>query len=166
MTNELLGDYETFISAIDAGLARLGISRSELSMMDHICYRVETDERYQELLEKFTKLGTLLGENEVNGRKITTFEFDKYLKAAGWTVPYLELPAPKKDSPYSEGLEHVELVVIGSLQRFMDRHKELPFSSKGMNKLINPEAGLKGEGISVKFHEQQLGAVVRIEKQL
>ena len=34
-----------------------------------------------------------------------------------------------------------------------------------MNKKINPEAGLKEGAFSVKFHEQQLSAVVRIEKQ-
>lgn len=164
MVQELLGDYETFIGSIDAGLTKLGIERHELSMMDHVCYRVETIERYQEMLAKFSQIGTLLGENKVSGRMIATFELDDYLQAAGWSVPYLEVPAPKEGSPYPEGLEHAELVVVGSLERFLKRHAELPFSSKGMNKIINPEAGLKTEGISVKFHQQQLGAVVRIER--
>lgn len=164
--NALLGDYEAFIEAITDGLARCGILRSELAMMDHICYRVETGERYREMLEELKEFGTLLGENEVSGRMIATFELDDYLRTDGWTVPYIELPAPKEGSPYAEGLEHVELVVIGSLERFLARHRDLPFSHGGMGKTINPEAGLKAEGISVKFHEQQLGAVVRIENRL
>ncbi len=165
-THELIGDHRQFIETIDAGLGRLGIATSELSMMDHVCYRVETLERYQEMLVKAASVGTLLGESEINGRPIATFEFDEYLEAAGWTVPYLELPAPKEGSPYTEGLEYAELVVVGSLERFLERHKELPFTYGGIGKSINPEAVLKTEGISVKFHEQQLGAVVRIEKQL
>lgn len=163
---EIIGKYEAFIEGIGAGLRRLGIDRAELSMMDHICYRVETQARYQEMLARCATIGTLLGESEVSGRMIATFEFDEYPQAAGWTVPYLELPEPKEGSPYEEGLEHAELVVVGSLERFIKRHDNLAFNYKGMNKAINPEVGLKTEGISVKFHEQQLGAVVRIEKQL
>jgi predicted metalloenzyme YecM len=163
---DLLGDTSAFIEAIGDGLSRCGISRDELAMMDHICYRVETQERYQELRKKLKKFGTLVGENEVSGRLIATFELDEYLKSDDWVVPYVELPAPKKDSFYAEGLEHVELVVVGSLERFIARHRDLPFSHGGMGKLVNPEAGLKAEGISVKFHEQQLGSVVRIERDL
>jgi predicted metalloenzyme YecM len=159
----LIGDYDSFIANINAGLQALGIDTQELSMMDHVCYRVETAERYQELLGAFGEIAALLGENEVSGRQIATFEFKEYLHSGGWTIPYLELPEPKGGSPYAEGLEHVEFVVIGSLSRFIERHDNIPFSTKGMSKLINPEAGVKAEGISVKFHEQQLGAVVRIE---
>jgi len=163
---EIIGDYEAFIIEISAGLERLGVKRSEISTMDHICYRVETTERYNEMMERLKSAGTMIGESIVSGRPIATFELDEYLKVDGWTIPYIELPAPKPNSFYKEGLEHVELVVIGSLERFLNRHAELPFGSGGMSKQINPEAGLKAEGISVKFHEQQLGSVVRIEKVL
>jgi predicted metalloenzyme YecM len=163
---DVLGDYVAFIKNIDRGLNELGIVQSELAEMDHVCYRVETIERYTKFLDECHKWAILLGESEVNGRKIATFEFNDYLQAGNWVVPYLEVPAPKEGSPYEEGLEHAELVVVGSLDRFLRRHSQLTFSYKGMNKQINPEAGLKTAGISVKFHEQQLGAVVRIEKAL
>jgi uncharacterized protein len=163
---DILGDYENFIRALGEGLGARGIERDELSMMDHVCYRVETNERYQELLALLSSKARLLGESEVGGRMIATFEFNDYLRVDGWVVPYLELPAPKEGSPYTEGLEHAELVVVGTLERFIERHHDMPFSLKGMTKTINPEAGLKDGLFSVKFHEQQLGAVVRIEKQL
>lgn len=166
MTQDIIGNFESFITNINDGLTKLGIKREELSMMDHLCYRVETLERYKEMMDKVASIATLLGETEVNGRMIATFELDDYLKIAGWTVPYLELPEPKIGSDYSEGLEHAEFVVVGNLERFLNRHSDLPFSYKGMGKSINPEAGLKTESVSVKFHEQQLGAVVRIERQL
>jgi len=163
---EIIGDYVGFIQHVDEGLESLGIERDEVSMIDHICYRVESEERYSEMLQRCAEIGTLLGESEVNGRPIATFELNEYLSAAGWTVPYLELPAPKQGSPYKEGLEHAELVVVGSLDKFAERHKDLTFKTAGMGKSINPELGLKQGGLSVKFHEQQLGAVVRIERQL
>lgn len=163
---KLIGDYESFITNIDDRLAGLGIARDEISMMDHVCYRVETADRYKEMLARCASIGVLLGESEINGRMIATFELNNYLKVAGWTVPFLELPEPKEGSPYKEGLEHAELVVIGGLERFLKKHEGLPFTYSGMGKSINPEAGLKTDGLSVKFHEQQLGAVVRIESQL
>lgn len=162
----VLGEYKSFIEKVDTTLRDLGVSRDELAMMDHLCYRVESQERYSELLMLFSKEAMLLGESEVNGRMIAVFEFEEPLQGSGWTIPYLELPAPKPGSSYSEGLEHAELVVIGGLARFMDRHPDISFSLSGMNKLINPEAGVKGGTAAVKFHELQLGAVVRIEKQL
>lgn len=166
IAKDIIGDYKTFITNISDGIDRLGIERDQLSMMDHVCYRVETKERYGEMKDKVAEIATLLGETEVNGRMIATFELHDYLRAAGWAVPYLELPEPKIGSDYPEGLEHAEFVVVGNLEHFLERHSDLPFSYKGMGKSINPEAGLKTEGISVKFHEQQLGAVVRIERQL
>lgn len=163
---ELLGEYEAFIQAISVGLDELQIKREELSQMDHICYRVETAERYQELKQKIQEKAELVAENQVNGREIATFEFAEPLLAAGWAVPYLELPAPKPGSPYKDGWEHVELITVGSLDKFLQRHSDLPFSREGMSKLINPELSLKTDKISVKFHEQSLGAVARIEKRL
>jgi predicted metalloenzyme YecM len=164
--NEHIGDYEAFILNISSELPKVGIDRSELAMMDHVCYRVGTLERYQTLKQAFSVQATFLSEAVVSGRNIATFEFDNYLETDGWTVPYLELPEPKEGSPYPEGLEHAELVVIGGLERFLERHKDLEFDHKGMGKKINPELGLKTANMSVKFHEQPLGAVVRIEKRL
>lgn len=163
---DLIGDYEPFVRNISQGLRQVGIHKRELSMMDHICYRVETNARYHEMLGEIAKRAKLLGENKISGRMIATFEFHDYLEVDGWRIPYLELPQPKEGSPYPEGLEHAELVVVGSLDAFRARHTSLDFDEKGMGKTINPELGLKTAGMSVKFHEQQLGAVVRIEERL
>lgn len=163
---ELLGDYEAFILNISNELPKVGIERKEIAMMDHVCYRVATHTRYKTLLEQFSSQATFLGEAVVSGRNIATFEFEEYLEVDGWIVPYLELPEPKEGSPYPEGLEHAELVVIGGLERFLARHSKLEFDHKGIGKTINPELGLKTTAMSVKFHEQPLGAVVRIEDRL
>lgn len=163
---EILGDFKTFIADTSKGLEKAGIDRSELAMMDHVCYRVETIERYKEMFRSLGTLTNMIGEVDVAGRPIATFELDEPLRADGWVVPYLELPAPKEGSPYPEGLEHAELVVIGDVEKFAQHHSDLPFNRKGMDKVINPELGLKTDGLSVKFHEQPLGAVVRIEERI
>jgi len=163
---DLIGDYEAFVDNVNQGLARCGIGRSELAMMDHICYRVETNERYDEMKRKMGERAVLLGETEISGRLIATFECTTPLEVDGWRIPCIELPQPKDGSPYPEGLEHAELVTVSGLDLFESQHAGLPFNHAGMSKKINPELGLKHEGISVKFHEQPLGAVVRIENRL
>lgn len=162
---QILEGYERFIENVNSGLKRVGIMPNELAMMDHICFRVATNERYRQIL---ANLGgaTLLGEAMISGRPIATIELDEPLEAGGWRIPYVELPAPKPTSPYPEGLEHVEFVVIGGLDRFAARHHDLDFDLGGMEKDLNPELGLKDGDLSVKFHEQPLGAVVRIEHRL
>jgi predicted metalloenzyme YecM len=163
---KLIGDYESFVDNVNRGLSECGIDRGELAMMDHICYRVETIERYDEMKRKLGEVARLLGESEVSGRLIATYECDVPLETGGWIIPCIELPQPKESSPYPEGLEHVELVTVSGLDLFEAKHSDLPFDHAGMSKTINPELGLKHAGISVKFHEQPLGAVVRIEKRL
>lgn len=160
---EIIGDYDAFVKNINRGLSECGIERSELAMMDHICYRVEELGRYHVMKRRLAEVARFLGESNVSGRLIATYECFEPLEADGWLVPYIELPQPKKGSSYAEGLEHVELVTIRSLEQFEANHPGLPFDHKGMDKLINPELGLKHAGVSVKFHLQSLGAVVGIE---
>ena len=170
MTNVLKG-IDAFVANINRGLDEAKIDRTLLSEMDHVCYRVETDERYNELrreLLRATRLVTPVGEPAiVNGRPIATFEFVEPVIADGWNISYLELPSPKEGSPYEEGLEHAEFVVLGgNLKRFRAKHPHLEpfFQTGGMNKALNPELGLKDFDMSVKFHTLALGAVVRIEQ--
>lgn len=163
---ELIGDYDQFVANINWGLDEMGIERDDLAIMDHLCYRVETVRRYVELRRQIGRKARLLGVSQVNGRDIATFEFPEPLETCEWRIPYLELPEPKRGSPHPEGLEHAEFVTAGSLEWFESKYEHLPFTHNGMNKAINPELGLKHAGISVKFHEQPLGAVVRIENRL
>ena len=117
---DIIGDYETFIGNINTGLTAASIQREELAMMDHLCYRVETTDRYTSMRDALGAVATLLDVSIVGGRNIATFEFNEYIQTNGWTIPYLELPEPKEGSPYPEGLEHAELVVIGSLNKFAE----------------------------------------------
>jgi len=167
---EFLGDPREFIAKTAAGLAEVGIDRGEIASMDHICYRVETAAQYKKFSKKALEIANLVAINKVNGRDIGTYEFYNYLEAAGYVVPFLELPEPKPSKPYREGWEHVELVTAGTLKRFRERHPNLPFSDADTDKVINPELGLKvpvSMGmLVVKFHEQSIGSVAGIEQRL
>jgi uncharacterized protein len=158
--SELLSGVEEFIDGVNLGLDRVGVGRDELKMMDHACYRVTSVIRYREVLANLGTQLRLLGAAPVNGREISTLEIIDPVVHGGWTVPYLELPEPKPDNKYPEGLEHVEFVIVGSLEDFISRHPDLNFDHTGMEKRPNRELGYRDDGLSVKFHNMPLGEVV------
>ena len=162
----ILGDFETKIASVNSALEKNGIQPDELSQLDHLAYRVESFDRYQEMKETLAGIAFKLDETMVAGRPIAVFELHSYIQSGGWTIPYIELPAPKDGSPYGEGLEHAEFVVVGSLDQFQKRHQDLPFATKALDRTLNPELGLKTDIAAIKFHEQPIGAVVRTEQRL
>ena len=164
---QVLGqDIDTHVSTITNELAEYGIGRDELVELDHLCYRVETMERYQAMQRELGKIAILRGETDVQGRPISVYELEEYIDSCGWTIPYIELPAPKIGSLYSEGLEHAEFVVRGGLRDFVYRHPDVSFDDKSARRSINPEYGLKNDRAAMKFHQLSIGAVVAIEQAL
>lgn len=161
---QLIGDYDVFVSLVDSTLIEMGIDESEIVMIDHLCYRVESIEEYKTMKAQLVHFGTIIGEIMINGRLIATYDLETPIQTTKWRIPYIELPAPKHDSFYSSGLEHAEIVVNGSLEKFKKRHNNLRFKDSNNSKKINPELTLIDTPVGIKFHELQLGAVVRIEQ--
>ena len=129
--------------------------------MDHICYRVETDERYEILKHELTTIGELIQESEINGRMIAVIKLFKPIRHESRDIYLIELPAPKKGSFYAEGFEHVEFVIDSNLQHFVQAFEHIDFDLTGMGKRVNPEVRLPLGAISVKFHENDLEYVIK-----
>ena len=163
---ELIGDYEAKVVAINKGLEAAGIKKDELALLDHLGYRTETLDEYYGVLQDFSGLGENMGEVEIEGRPISVIALDEPLVADGWTIPFLEVVAPKASSPYPSGLEHAEFVTVRRLSDFEKAHEDLPFIRDAMMRRINPELKYRENGISVKFHRLSIGSVVEIEEEL
>lgn len=157
---------EMFLGSL---LSALASARVDVSVyeMDHVCYRVETLERYQALAHAWRLYSSDVHESLVNGRPISVFTLEKPLLRAGRSISLIELPAPKEGSAFVEGWEHAEFVIDEPLEAFMVRHPGLVFDTKSMAKERNAELGLKlGSGIQAKFHRQSLAEVIRLEREL
>lgn len=164
--SKLLEGYEAKVEAINKGLDAAGIKREELALMDHIGYRTETLEEYKKVLEELRTLGKDMGEIVIEGRPISIIALDEPLETGGWTIPFLEVIAPKASSPYPSGLEHAEFVTVRLLSDFEKAHPDLNFIRDAMGRKINPELKYREHGISVKFHRLSIGSVVEIEAEL
>ena len=154
-----LGSPNIFISNIFSRLEENKIDVSNYQL-DHICYRVETWERYLQLTKVLANKGELLAETMIGGRPIASFLLEKPFFYKNRSINCIELPSPKEGSPYREGFEHVEFVIDLPFEEFIQKYPSLNFKTKGMNKAVNADISIKfPEGV-VKFHHHTLEYVI------
>lgn len=157
---KILGNAAPFLQRVFALLEKDGIDISSYEL-DHICYRVETSDRYEELKQTLFIFGSLLSESQIGGRAISTFKLNGSINFKERKIWCIELPAPKKGSFYREGYEHVEFVIDLEFEKFMELYPQINFSTKSISKEINPTIAIKYDGFSVKFHHKTLEYVIK-----
>ena len=131
--------------------------------IDHLCYRVDSLDRYEELKISFSDFGKLLIESEINGRSIATFKLSFPIIYKHWMIDVVELPAPKTSKITKEGFEHIEVVTDLSFVELLERYKHLSLDLKGLTKEFNQELEINIGERNVKFHHMSLESVIRIE---
>ncbi|MGK0366435.1 MAG: CHAT domain-containing protein/predicted metalloenzyme YecM/tetratricopeptide (TPR) repeat protein [Saprospiraceae bacterium] len=149
-----------FLRQLFAEMQEAKADFSDLTI-DHICYRVETEKRYLELKKELAQYSKLLTEKPISGRPIATFKLEEPFIFQNQKIYLLELPAPKKGSFYTEGWEHIEMVIKPSFQDFMAKNAHLDFDTKAINKKVNPEVRLTFPSGAVKFHHYSLDYVIK-----
>jgi len=102
---DLLGSPSNFLDKLFGYLSEKKIAVSNFEL-DHICYRVETEERYQALKIALSNLGELLTESQIGGRVIASIKLNDPIIYKNRKIEVVELPAPKQGSFYKEGFEH------------------------------------------------------------
>jgi hypothetical protein len=131
--------------------------------LDHICYRVETNNEYQQKKLDLAPFGDLLVESMVNGRLISTFKLHQPILFRERKIYLLELPSPKSQHSYHSGFEHAEFVTKDPLQKIVDRYPQYSFEVFGIHKKINADITLKLGDYCIRFHNQNLEQVIQQE---
>jgi predicted metalloenzyme YecM len=169
--SQILGSPDEMLATIFDKMAELGLPTD--LQCDHICYRVETLERYEDLKIALAAIGTLESEAPINGRPICIFKLNAPYLYNGRAIDCIELPAPKDGSPYQEGWEHAEFIVgvrdnigtIASLNQFMAKHPNVTFKYPKDQRAVNPECTVVvSEQFRAKFHPQHIMDVIELEK--
>ena len=159
----MLPDPQPFLHQLFEALDRHRIPVDHLQL-DHLCYRVADLGRYAVMKQVLAEQGTLLAESTIGGRPITTYRLHLPIARAQRHIALVELPAPKADSPYTEGWEHAEFVVPGSLLAFTQEHPHPDWDLRALDKAINADVRLPLGAISVKFHQRALDVVIAEEE--
>ena len=133
--------------------------------IDHLCFRVETENEYQQYKDDLQKIGSLLVESIVGARLIATYKLNSPIKYNDIEVDVIELPQPKPNSKYKTAFEHVEYVIKERFDKIIENHPEIKFDLGAMQKKINPDIRVKfSNDLSIKLHHQSLEAVIKYEK--
>lgn len=157
---KILGSPKSFLENIFYNLKKDEIDVLDYEL-DHICYRVETIERNNQLKNELQKIGDLISENKINGRLIPLIKLKDPIIFEDRKIYLVELPQPKEDHHFKEGFEHVEFVISESFDNFMEKYKDLKFKTDGINKEINADIVRQYKDCVVKFHHQSLEYVVK-----
>lgn len=155
-----------------------GISKKYLVTreIDHMCFRCRSTDEYVDVRTRLTSndIGTLLVEDIIGGRPISTILLSKPYVYEDWTIPCIEIACPKKGKAHKAGLEHVE-VVIGDIEdgfhnskekllKFIETYPNILFDMKAIDKAINADISLVlADSGSMKFHVRSLFDVCTYE---
>ncbi|WP_127716955.1 VOC family protein [Halobacteriovorax sp. HLS] len=153
---------ESFLHKLEDNLESEGIDLCSLEI-DHLCYRVDSEERYDELKSDLALENKLLHEAMISNRPIATFKMKEAFIYKNITIPLLELPSPKPGSDYTEGFEHAEAVINMSFEKFSHKYPHIEFDWKAAKKSHNPELRISFGDISIKFHHHSLEDIIESE---
>lgn len=138
--------------------------------IDHICYRCETDDHYIIMKHYLSNLSQLLHENIIDKRPISIRKLDHPLHYKEYTIPCIELSAPKENNTHHNGREHIE-VIVDDLEAFDEQYGANITERKGFSKSINRDLEIEfpwfnsnGGQYAIKFHEQSIEAIIKQEK--
>ena len=152
----VLGDCGFFLDGVFQDLERSGFFLDEFEELDHIAYRTENIEKYEEVKNKLIGFSKTYDEKMFNGRLIFVCRLETPIEYGRFSIEGIELLAPKENNKHKNGLEHAEFVVKTTLPEFRKKHGDIDFDSDAYGREENPELEVKFECCAVKFHEQSL----------
>lgn len=164
---QIIGNYEEFISNTIAEVRASGFDLSDFVQLDVLCYQASSLEEYEDKKTALGKIGNLLSEVQMSERPISTIRLHNPVRVQDWRTDAIEIVAPKPNSDKPAGLEHIQLVIFNSLQAFMDKYSTKQFDTKAVERGINPMITFKlKSGRKVKFHIVSLPAAIYLEQKL
>lgn len=164
--SEFQNAAEIFLKNLFSQLLDKNIALDSHWDIDHLCYRVETENDYQKMKMDFSRFSDLLIESPVQGRLISTFQLKRQVVFNQRVIALVELPAPKTGKQVKTGFEHIEVVCSLSFEELRKRYANISTDDRGLLKEFNREFEINLDQASVKFHHMSLASVIRFEQNM
>lgn len=176
--SELQQDLQRFEQALLQLADKLALDLTQFEA-DHIALRCNQNTTAERWKTELLTVGSLLSENNINGRPICLFSLNEKITVGPWAIDCIELPWPGQRFYPREGWEHVELVLGGDPQTLHPRalaclsdralaspHIKLKFSQPGSDRerLANPTLAVSDGETTIKFHPYSIRDVVASEQ--
>jgi len=162
--DEFLYQALHFLEKIFHKMESKNISLKEHWIVDHLCFRVSSIEKYEQYKQFFSNWSQLLIESEINGRMIASYKLNTPILFKHYIIDVLELPAPKPGRVTPDGFEHIEVVCDLSFSEIKKLYPLCDFNESGLNKRFNQDIKVQLNGLALKFHHMSLESVIAIEK--
>ncbi|MCK9379275.1 MAG: VOC family protein [Candidatus Moranbacteria bacterium] len=153
---KVIGDCEFFLNNVFQNLEKAGFFLDEFEELDHIAYRTESIEKYEEVKNKLVHFSEAYNEKIFNDRLIFVCRLKMPIKYGKFSIKGIELLAPKENNKHKNGLEHAEFVIKTTLLEFQKKHSDIEFNLDAYDRKENPELEVEFKDHAVKFHEQSL----------
>ena len=171
----------TFGFKLRSALSTLGIFEICKNLtICHACVRIKTPDNVAELKGNVSGVGKIISSAIINDREILIIQLDTPLNIDNWSVHGIELPYPKPNHSYEDGLEHVEFVLTETNNEMDSVRKKVLEMMKSItieelkkrysysedepqaegDEKPNPTISLKVEGVGIKFHALSIQDVV------
>jgi len=159
----ILDKFNSFLDTCFEKIEEFGIDISKYEL-DHIAYQASSDSDYDKLMPEFLKVGKLVKEAIVGGRRVGIFELKDPLKYKSYLIPCIELIAPTKGQKCPSAPEHFEFVIDEKFEDFMKRYPNLDWDVSAIDQPVFPMIKLKLTGYTqVKFHYKPVLDIVKKE---
>lgn len=162
--SDFYSQADTFLHHLFGQMKKHQVQLKPHWSMDHLCFRVQSLEAYEQYKINFLSFGQMLIESEVNGRMIATYKLAEPVVFQNYRIDLVELPAPKPGKKTIEGFEHVEVVSDEPFEKLVAQYSGLRLDVGGLRKSFNQELEIEMEGCALKFHPLSLESVIRLEK--
>jgi uncharacterized protein len=174
----VIGSVRPWLGAILNECISKGISKEYLvrKEIDHFCFRCKSNDEYIDVKSRLTSnhIGSLLVEDMIGGRPISTILLSKPYVYETWEIPCIEVTCPKPGKVHQAGLEHIEVTIGGEedgflhskekLLQFVAQYPSIDFDLKAIDKTINADVSVSlGTTGSMKFHVRSLKDVCTYE---
>jgi predicted metalloenzyme YecM len=156
----ILDNYKDFLDKMLQDIEVKGIDVSKYDL-DHFGYQCSSNEDYDKLKPEFEKIGKLIDEAIVGGRRVGIFKLDIPLEYKDWKIQAVEVVAPKVGQECPSALEHAEFVIDTDFDSFVKRYPNLNWDLTAINQPTFPMVKLKlSDFTQVKFHLQPVLEIV------
>src|SRR6266567_732214 len=96
MIKTIIGDYNSFLDKIFLNMKNAGFEDGEFSQLDHLAYRTQSNERYEELKKELATFACDFKEVFYNGRNITIYKLKDPLNISNGRLNVLNFFLQKK----------------------------------------------------------------------
>ena len=148
-------NYTLFLDSFFEQINNVGLDISGLPL-DHIAYQASSKEDYEQHLPQFSKLGELVSEEIIGGRRVAVVKLDDPLVYKDYRIPALELIEPKEGQVCDSDFQHAEFVVNQTFEKYIEQYPNINWDTSSMGRDEFSHLKLNFEGLTLKFLQRPI----------